>query len=511
MGFHQVSMIVPSIRALAPLTGLSHTALNKHLKAGRFQAEPAGGFDPEKVRAALGLPAASPGQPLEQPAAGMGIELWPIDRPVPYPKNARKWSERAIATVAASIREYGFRQPIVVDAAGVIVIGHLRLAAAKSIELKEVPVHVARDLTPAQIKGLRIADNRTSQEATWDFDLLGPELLDLKSMDFDLSLTGFDTSEISGLLIKADLPAAGQTEDDAVPEPPVEPVTVLGDLWLLGDHRVLCGDSTSTDATSRLCGGKKPDLCFTDPPYGINIVKTANDSKEGVVVGAKPYGNQGVVGGGGSAGAMYPFGGVKKGVVVGENIVKPKMYAPVINDESTDTAQEFYHCALASGVEHFIIFGGNYFTAFLPASACWVIWDKQNSGNFAAVEMAWTSFDRGAKLYSFMWNGLARQGDRKTELATRVHPTQKPVGLFEQIFADFPFTICLDGFLGSGSTLIACEKTRRTCYGMELSPDYVDVIVTRWQAFTGKQATLDGDGRTFDELKAARTASQAAA
>lgn len=155
-------MTVPSIRALAPLTGLSHTALNKHLKAGRFQAEPAGGFDPDKVRTALGLPPSSPGEPPpELPAAGMRIEMWPIDRPIPYPKNARKWSDRAIATVAASIREYGFRQPIVVDAAGVIVIGHLRLAAAKSLDLKEVPVHVARDLTPAQIKGLRIADNRT--------------------------------------------------------------------------------------------------------------------------------------------------------------------------------------------------------------------------------------------------------------------------------------------------------------------------------------------------------------
>ena len=203
---------------------------------------------------------------------------------------------------------------------------------------------------------------------------------------------------------------------------------------------------------------------------------------------------------------MYPFGGVKKGVVGGANIVKPKLYAPVINDGSTETAAEFYHCALASGIESFIIFGGNYFTEFLPPSPCWVIWDKQNSGNFADVEMAWTSFDKGAKLYAWMWNGLSRAGDRKTELATRVHPTQKPVGLIEKIFADFQFTICFDGFLGSGSTLIACEKTGRTCFGMELSPDYVDVIVRRWQTFTGKQAVLEGDGRSFEELAKKRLA-----
>jgi len=328
--------------------------------------------------------------------------------------------------------------------------------------------------------------------------MLNEELLDLKGFDFDLGLTGFDAREVSKRIDTPD------EAEDEVPPVPIAPVTRLGDLWLLGPHRVLCGDSTDEKAVSRLFAGQKPDLCVTDPPYGINIVKTAKGSKKGVVGGPKPYGAEGVVGGGGRAGAMYPFGGVTKGVVVGGHIVKPTQYAPVINDDSTATAQAFYERALASGVEHFIIFGGNYFTAFLPASSCWVVWDKQNTGNFADVELAWTSFDKGAKLYAWLWNGLSRAGDRATELDTRVHPTQKPVGLFGKIFADFPSTSCYDGFLGSGSTLIACEKAERACFGMELSPEYCDVIVTRWQNFTGKQATLDGWGATFDQTRDGR-------
>ncbi len=383
-----------------------------------------------------------------------------------------------------------------------IVVGHTRLMAAKKLGMTEVPVHVAVGLTAAQIKAYRLMDNRAHQETDWDLELLGPEFTELKGLDIDLSLTGFDLSEIDKLLGEK---TERLTDEDAVPEAPVAPVTRPGDLWLLGRHRVLCGDSTSIDAVERLMDGEKADMVFTDPPYGISIVKTVRDSKSGVVVGAKPYGSsEGVVGGGGTSGAMYPFGGVKKGVGGGKNIVKPKLYAPVINDESTDTAERFYHTAVAAGIENFIVFGGNYFTEFLPPSPCWVVWDKQNSGNFADVEMAWTSFPGGAKLYAFMWNGLSRAGDRKTELATRVHPTQKPVGLIEKVFHDFPATSCFDGFLGSGSTLIACEKTDRACYGMELSPDYVDVIVQRWQDFTGKEATLDGNGCTFAHVKEGR-------
>lgn len=437
----------------------------------------------------------------------MAIELWPTDRPADYPKNARKWSAQAIDKVAASIKEFGFRQPVVVDSEGVIVIGHLRRAGARKLGLAEIPVHVAADLNPQQIRALRIADNRTSEESTWNLEMLSGELLEMAGLGVDLLLTGFDGKQIDGLLIRAGTGISkGLTDDDAVPEVPAAPVSALGDLWLLGDHRVLCGDSTSQDATSRLFGGKQPELCVTDPPYGISIVNVKR--------GGASNGN---VGGGGSGEAMYPFGGVKQGTIGGSRpttfpgtigngkIVQAKQYAAVMNDHSTEAAAAFYRCALAAGIDAFIIFGGNYFTEFLPASACWLVWDKQNnSTDFADVELAWTSFRKGARLYSWLWNGLSRAGDRKTELTTRVHPTQKPVGLFEKIFADFPAASCYDGFLGSGSTLIACEKTGRACFGMELSPAYVDVIVGRWQAYTGKPATLEATGETFADLKDAR-------
>jgi hypothetical protein len=195
------------------------------------------------------------------------IELWPIDRPKPFPKNARHWNGAAVAKVASSIREYGFRQPIVVDVHDVICIGHLRLAAAKSLGLKEVPVHVARDLTPAQIRGLRLADNRTNQEAEWNDDLLGPELAELSDLGFDLTLTGFDVYEIDKLLRD---PLDGERAEQAPPLPDVA-ATRLGDLWLLGNHRLLCGDATTPEAVSRLLEDRKPLLLVTDPPYGISL------------------------------------------------------------------------------------------------------------------------------------------------------------------------------------------------------------------------------------------------
>ena len=155
------------------------------------------------------------------------------------------------------------------------------------------------------------------------------------------------------------------------------------------------------------------------------------------------------------------------------------MYSEIIGDDTTDTAREFYNICISFGFENFIIWGGNYFTDFLSPSMCWLIWDKENTGNFADVEMAWTSFDKGAKLYKWKWNGMIRQGDKNIEGKTRVHPTQKPVGLFGDIFNDFKFETCFDGFLGSGSTMVASHQLKRNCYGMELDPKYCQVIIDR--------------------------------
>jgi hypothetical protein len=214
------------------------------------------------ARSAKNRPAQIPASSVASiPSNNMPIELWPIDRPKDYPKNARKWSGQAIEKVASSIHEYGWRQPVVVDANDVIVIGHLRRAAGKFLGLTEIPVHVAKDLTPAQIRGLRLADNRTNQEASWDEELLAVELAELNELDFDLGLTGFDSIELDELL--RDPPT--ERADEAPPLPAVA-TTRLGDLWICGEHGVLCGDATEIKAIERVLGGGLADMVFADPP-----------------------------------------------------------------------------------------------------------------------------------------------------------------------------------------------------------------------------------------------------
>jgi hypothetical protein len=194
------------------------------------------------------------------------IESWPINRPIPYARNARKLSAQAIDKVAASIREFGFRQPILVDKAGTIICGHTRLQGAQKLGLETVPVHIAENLTPAQVRAYRLMDNRSHQESDWDLELLGPEISELRDLCFDLELTGFDTREIDSLLLGDEL----DVQEDAVPDLPENPVSKVGGLWLCGPHRVLCADSCEENAVSRLCGRTRPNLMATDPPYGVS-------------------------------------------------------------------------------------------------------------------------------------------------------------------------------------------------------------------------------------------------
>jgi hypothetical protein len=196
------------------------------------------------------------------------IEMWPIDRPKDYPKNARKWSANAVEKVASSIKEYGWRQPVVVDSDGVIIIGHLRRAAGRHAAMTECPVHVANDLTPEQVRGLRIMDNRSHEEAGWDYDLLGPELIDLQRLGFGLELTGFDEQELAKAMMQQ---TDGLTDPDECPPIPVVPVSQLGDLWSMGPHRLLCGSCLDADAVARVLDGGKPTLLITDPPYGVEL------------------------------------------------------------------------------------------------------------------------------------------------------------------------------------------------------------------------------------------------
>jgi ParB-like nuclease domain len=203
-------------------------------------------------------------------SSAFAVEWWLIGRVIPYPNNARVIPASAVEKVASSIRAFGWRQPIVVDADGVIIVGHVRLLAAQSMAMAEVPVHVALDLTPGQIKAYRLMDNRSHDEATWDLDLIGPELQSIQELDsaFDLALTGFDQDELNAYLFPEEETTG---EEDLVSLPPVVPVTRPGDLWLCGEHRALCGDSTSPEAVARLLGDRKPFLMITDPPYGIEL------------------------------------------------------------------------------------------------------------------------------------------------------------------------------------------------------------------------------------------------
>src|SRR5881275_2096270 len=197
----------------------------------------------------------------------MKIEIWPVDKPVPYAKNARKISDQAVEKVASSIQAFGFRQPLVVDKKGVIVVGHARLMGAEKLGLKRVPVHRADNLTPAQIRAYRLADNRTNQETEWDTERLCAELKDLIVQEFDLALTGFDPDELAAYTVET---TEGLTDEDEAPGLQEYAITEPGDLWIMGRHRLLCGDSTSVSAVERLMNGEKADMVFTDPPYNVD-------------------------------------------------------------------------------------------------------------------------------------------------------------------------------------------------------------------------------------------------
>lgn len=391
------------------------------------------------------------------------IEIWNIDKLIPYANNARTHSDEQIAQIASSIKEWGFTIPILADESGMIIAGHGRVQAARKLKINELPVMVAKNWTEEQKRAYVIADNKLALNAGWDYELLKLEMDFLDKSGFDLDLIGFSEEELNDFEEMEENETTGLVDDDQTPEVSKKVTTVLGDVWLLGNHRIMCGDSMDINAIEKLMNGDKADMVFTDPPYGVSIVGASSK-----------------VGGG--------------------CIISSKKYAKIIGDDTTQTAKDFYSSCVAFGFENFIIWGGNYFTDFLHPSQCWLVWDKKNNGDFADVELAWCSVDRSAKLYSYLWNGMSREGDRKSELISRVHPTQKPVGLFVNIFNDFNFNSVFDGFLGSGSTLIACEKTNKKCYGMELSPDYCDVIVKRWQDFTGNEAILESNGKTFNEL-----------
>ena len=359
------------------------------------------------------------------------IQMMKIGDVTPYENNPRN-NDAAVNAVAESIRQFGFRQPIVVDVNHVIIVGHTRLKAAQKLGLKEVPVLVADDLGEEQAKAYRLADNKTNELSSWNNDLLQQELAGI--FDLDMSEFGFDMSEFEE--------PEEVVEDDYTEPEKLEPRTKLGDLWQLGDHRLICGDSTDVAVIDRLMDGVKADMVFTDPPYGMNAV-----SKSGVL--SKHY------------------------------------KTDIMNDDDNTVAIDAFNLAR----EYFkdakqIWWGANYYTECLPSSECWIVWDKNNgSSDQTDCELAWTNM-----------RSVVRQFTMASEKTNRVHPTQKPCRLFAEILHKFDkdnyVKNVVDLFGGSGSTLIACEQLNRKCYMCELDPHYCDIILERWETFTGEKAEL---------------------
>lgn len=382
----------------------------------------------------------------------MKIEIVNIESIQPYINNPRKLKDSAIDKVAKSIKEFGFRQPIVVDANRIIVVGHTRYRASKKLGLKEVPITIADNLTPEQINAYRIADNRTNEEAEWDIDLLKTEIKELELADFNLDLTGFDEDQLNDFLFEEQ---EGLTDEDEVPEGPEEPITKLGDIWKLGNHRLMCGDSTKEDDVKILINNNKIDLIYTDPPYGIN--EKGDRSNRG-------------------------------GLTEGNNLKDFK-------DDTIQYAVDSYVlCEDIIKAPRQVWWGANYYCHYLPLSNNWFVWDKrvedkqkdtQSDCELAWVKSKWSSI----RIFRHLWKGMMKDSERGQR---RVHPTQKPVALAEWSFDYFKdFENVLDLFGGSGSTMIACEKKNKNCYMMEFEPHYVDVIIKRWEQFTGKKAELE--------------------
>ncbi len=393
----------------------------------------------------------------------MKVELIDIGRVIPYARNPRK-NEAAITKVAASIKEYGFRQPIVVDEEMVIIAGHTRLQAAQSLELKKVPVHIATGLTNAQVKAYRLADNRTHEDAEWDEELLAIELGELNDLDFDLNLTGFEAIELEELTGGAAMD--GLTDDDEIPETPEQAVTKEGDIWLLGDHKLICGDSTKAKTIETLMGKDLADMVFTDPPYNVNYGQTMKDNLRG-----------------------------KKRKIKNDNLgVEFQKFLTLACTEMVKVCKGAMYICMSSSELHTL------HSAFADAGGKWstfIIWGKNH------FTMGRSDYQRQYEpiLYGWpdgnkhFWCGDRNQSDlwhHDKPKTNDLHPTMKPVELVCHAIENSSKSrdIVLDSFGGSGTTLIAAEKLQRRARLIELDPIYCDVIVKRWEEFTGRKATL---------------------
>lgn len=445
----------------------------------------------------------------------MKIEMRPITDIKPYPNNPRI-NDDAVDTVAGSIKEFGFRQPIVVDEDGVIICGHTRFKAAQKLGMETVPVHLAKDLSPDQIKAYRIADNKTAELAEWNYDLLPIELGELQASGFDLSVLGFDGDELLKLLSTE--VEEGLTDPDDVPAPPDAAVTQPGDLWILGNHRLLCGDSSKPEDLDRLLGGKTIQLVNTDPPYNVKVEPRSNNA---IAAGLSSFSNdsasQKLKGGQGNAasfGIDHETGKPKHPPTHKKLRAKDRPLAnDFVTDEEFDRLLDAWFGNIARVLDPgrgFYIWGGyancgNY-PPFLKKHGLYfsqaIIWDKMHpvltrKDYMGAHEWCFYGWLEGAAhVYLGPNNATDLWQIKKVNPQSMVHLTEKPVELAVRAiqYSSRPGENVLDLFGGSGSTLIAAEQTGRHAFLMELDPLYADVIVDRYQRFTGKPAVLERTG-----------------
>ena len=391
------------------------------------------------------------------------IEYLPVESLTPYEKNTRKHEEYDIGQIAASIKEFGFSDPIGIwGEKNLIVEGHGRLLAAKKLGMETVPCIRLDHLTDEQRRAYAIAHNKTAELSEWDFDLLADELpeVDLSMFDFDFGVD-FDTEEE----IKED--EAPDIDEEA------EPVAKLGDIWQLGRHRLMCGDSTDSDMVAQLMDGEKSDMILSDPPYGMFLDTDFSDIKGSMR----------------SIGKKNHTSGNKYDKVIGDNDdFKPELI--------TTFFENFGY------VKEMFLFGADYFAEILPNKndGSWLVWDKRKESQADAIgsdfELVWSREKHKRRMLRHDWFGFLSSQDA-SDARNRVHPTQKPISLLSDIMDQWGKNAdkVVDLYGGSGSTLMACEQNGKSCYMMELDPHYIDVIIQRWENFTGEKAHLINEGK----------------
>ncbi len=431
----------------------------------------------------------------------------PIEELVPYARNARTHSEAQINQIITSLKEFGWTNPVLIDSKKGLVAGHARVLAARKLGWAEVPCITLENLSESQVKAYILADNKLALNAGWDEKLLTLELMDLRDSGYNIDLIGFDRDELSGLFSTVE--TAGNTDPDEVPPVPEKAASQAGDLWLLSRHRLVCGDATSGDDVARLMDGQKADMVFTDPPYNINYEgrgkktsnKIENDNLEVLefqkflTAAFKSYAEATKAGAG-----MYVFHASRtqkefenalqvNDFEIKNQLIWNKPMAALGWGDYRWKHEPFFYAGKKKQSTHFY---GDRTRA--------TVWDFQKTEQ-ELLNWAKRMKRLEAEGKSTVWTM------KRDPVAEYVHPTQKPVELisFALMNSSKAEDIVLDLFGGSGSTLIASERANRICHSMELDPKYIDVIITRWQNFTGQAARLEDDGRTFHEIRIERT------